>query len=104
MSVSQQWHTEWITTQHMNIKNVFNCNVANILHEFVAPFTLYLNVENAQNPAQTHFEKTNTRLLLGTDYNNAISLATYHIYSCLFGTYSTQKRGQKKKIKSESAL
>ena len=24
------------------------------------PFTLYLNVENAQNPAEKHFEKTNT--------------------------------------------
>ena len=29
------------------------------LHEFVLPFMLYLNVENAQNPAQKHFDKTN---------------------------------------------
>ena len=29
------------------------------LHEFVPPFTLYLNAENAQNLAWKHFEKTN---------------------------------------------
>ena len=29
------------------------------LHKFVPPFTLYLNVGNAQNPAQKHFENTN---------------------------------------------
>ena len=28
------------------------------LHEFVPPFTLYLNVENAKIPARKHFEKT----------------------------------------------
>ena len=28
------------------------------LHKFVPPFTLYLNAENAQNPARKHFEKT----------------------------------------------
>ena len=33
--------------------------MTNNLHEFVPPFTLYLNVENAQNPVQKHFEKTN---------------------------------------------
>ena len=27
-------------------------------HEFVPPFTLYLNIENTQNPAWKHFEKT----------------------------------------------
>ena len=31
------------------------------LHEFVPPFTLYLNVENAKNPGWKHFEKTNTQ-------------------------------------------
>ena len=30
------------------------------LHEFVPLFTLYLNVQNAQNPSRKHFEKTNT--------------------------------------------
>ena len=30
------------------------------LHEFVPSFTLYLNVENAQNPAQKYLKK-NTR-------------------------------------------
>ena len=29
------------------------------LHEIVPPFTLYLSVENAPNPAQKHFEKAN---------------------------------------------
>ena len=29
------------------------------LQEFVPPFSLYLNIENAQNPARKHFEKTN---------------------------------------------
>ena len=28
------------------------------LHEFVPPFTLYLTIENAQNPEGKHFEKT----------------------------------------------
>ena len=35
----------------------------NNLHDFVPPFTLYLNVENAQNPVQKHFEKTNNKIL-----------------------------------------
>ena len=30
------------------------------LHEFVSPFTLYLNVENAQTPMRKHLDKTNT--------------------------------------------
>ena len=34
------------------------------LHEFVPTFPLYLNIENVQNPAQKHFEKTNTILIL----------------------------------------
>ena len=29
------------------------------LHEFAAPFTLYLNIPNAQNPVRKHFDKTN---------------------------------------------
>ena len=33
--------------------------MTNKLHKFVPPFTLYLNVENAQNPVQKEFEKTN---------------------------------------------
>ena len=28
-----------------------------MLHEFVPPFTQYLNIENAQNPSRKHFEK-----------------------------------------------
>ena len=34
------------------------------LQKIVTPFTLYLNVENAQNPAQKRFEKTQTVWLL----------------------------------------
>ena len=30
--------------------------------KFVPPFTLYFNVENAQNPGRKHFEKTNIRM------------------------------------------
>ena len=30
------------------------------LHAFTLYFTLYLNIENAQNPVWKHFEKTNT--------------------------------------------
>ena len=40
--------------------------MTNNLHEFVPPFTLYLNVENAQNPAWKHFEKTNIKVLNNT--------------------------------------
>ena len=29
------------------------------LHEFVPPFTVYFNTENAQNPVRKHFKKTN---------------------------------------------
>ena len=29
------------------------------LHEFVPTFTIYLNVENDQNPVRKQFEKTN---------------------------------------------
>ena len=32
------------------------------LHKFVPQFTLYFNVENAQNSVQKHFEKTNKEL------------------------------------------
>ena len=40
------------------------------LHEFATPFTLYLNDENAQNPTQKHFEKTNNKKNL--QYTNLI--------------------------------
>ena len=33
------------------------------LRNFVLPFTLYLDVENAQNPVWIQFEKTNRRNL-----------------------------------------
>ena len=32
--------------------------MTNNLHDFVPPFTLHLNTENAPNPARKHFEKT----------------------------------------------
>ena len=31
------------------------------LHEYVPPLTLYLNIENAHNPARKHIEKTNIK-------------------------------------------
>ena len=37
----------------------FNFYMRHHLHEFVRPFTLYLNVENATNPTWKHFDKTN---------------------------------------------
>ena len=37
--------------------------MTNDLHEFVPPFTLYMNVKNVQNPAWKHFEKTNTKYI-----------------------------------------
>ena len=33
--------------------------MAHNLHEFGPPFTLYLNIKNAQNPARKYFEKNN---------------------------------------------
>ena len=39
---------------------VLNLIMMHKLHEFVPPFTLSLNVENAQYPAGKHFEKCNT--------------------------------------------
>ena len=41
------------------------------LHEFVPLFILYLTDENGQNPAQKHFEKTDTDAY--TQPNNRIS-------------------------------
>ena len=59
MCISQQCHTEWTTAPLINIKYVFSFNMTNNSHEFVPPFSLYLNVENAPNPARKHFEKAN---------------------------------------------
>ena len=33
------------------------------LHEFLPSFTVYENVENAQNPAKKRFEKTNNNMI-----------------------------------------
>ena len=41
---------------------VDNFNMTHKLHEFMPPFTVYLNVENAQISARKHFEKTNTKM------------------------------------------
>ena len=43
----------------MNIKQVLNFMMTHKLHAFVPPFTLFSNIENSQNPARKHFEKTN---------------------------------------------
>ena len=39
------------------------------LHEFVPPFILCLNLENAQTPVQKHFEKTNMYIFCNTIRN-----------------------------------
>ena len=41
------------------------------LQEFVPSFTLYLNAENAPNPAWKHFEKTNIYEHMMLSVNNA---------------------------------
>ena len=43
----------------MIIKQVFKFNTTHLLHEFVPPFTLYLTIDNAQNPVQKRFHMTN---------------------------------------------
>ena len=39
-------------------------NVTHKLQECVPTFTLYLSVLNAKNPAQKHFEKTNSTVVI----------------------------------------
>ena len=48
--------------------------MTNNLHEFVPPFTLYLNVENVPNPARKHFEKTNIYYILCSMCDNIVMI------------------------------
>ena len=50
---------KYLKTKNVSVL-VLNLNMMHKLHEFVSPFTLYFNVENAQYLAGKHFEKSNT--------------------------------------------
>ena len=74
--------TELTTTPLINIKLVVNFNMTHDLHEFVPTFNLYLIIENAQNPARKHFEKTYI-----TIRNRSTNCATVFIIQQKFETY-----------------
>ena len=64
------------------------------LHEFATPFTLYLNVANAQNPVRKHFDKTNTmkilyvpKVILGHPKIKVVEEETY--LGCIINTDQT---------------
>ena len=42
------------------------------LYEFVYPFPLYVNVENAKNPARKHFKKTSSKHTVLNDYGQSV--------------------------------
>ena len=54
--------------------------MTNKLHEFVPPFTLYLNIQNAQNPARKHFEKTNITEMAGIAVSTVCAIVLPYIF------------------------
>ena len=48
-----------MTFNNNNNNTACDFNIIHKLQNFVPPFTLYLDAENAPNPGRIHFEKTN---------------------------------------------